>query len=311
MKQIIFKGSCTALITPMNADGTVNFSALQKLLEHQIRCGTDAVVICGTTGESAALSSTEHLHVIEAACAFVDGRIPVIAGTGSNDTQHAVALSRAAARCGADALLLVTPYYNKTSQSGLIRHFSLIADAAGLPCILYNVPSRTGVCIQPETYAQLAKHPLIAAVKEASGNISSIVQTAALCKDELAIYSGNDDQIVPILSLGGIGVISVLANLLPCETHEICSLFFAGQHQKSLALQLRLLELIRALFCDVNPIPVKEALNMIGVSAGPCRLPLTELSESNRAMLRRALSHIGLLNESHDLMYYNKEGSRL
>lgn len=311
MKQTIFKGACTALITPMNTDGTVDYAALEMLLDRQICAGTDAVVICGTTGESAALNSTEHLNVIEAACAFVDHRIPVIAGTGSNDTQHAVALSRAAARCGSDALLLVTPYYNKTSQSGLVRHFSLIADAAGLPCILYNVPSRTGVCIQPETYAQLAKHPLIAAAKEACGNISAIAQTAALCKDDLALYSGNDDQIVPILSLGGIGVISVLGNLLPRETHEICSLYFEGKQKESLALQLRLLELIHALFCDVNPIPIKEALNMIGLPVGPCRLPLTDLSDSNRTALRRALIHTGLLNESRNLQYYNKEGCRI
>lgn len=298
MKPIVFKGAATALITPMNADQTVDYSALKMHIERQISAGTDAIVICGTTGESAALKYSEHLNVIEAACAFVNHRIPVIAGAGSNDTQHAVGLSRAAARCGADALLLVTPYYNKTSQSGLVRHFNEIADAAGLPCILYNVPSRTGVCIKTETYLKLAEHPLIVAVKEAAGNISAVAQTAAQCKDNLRIYSGNDDQIVPILSLGGIGVISVLGNILPQQTHEICSLYFQGKQKESCALQLSLLELISALFCDVNPIPVKEALNILGISAGPCRLPLTNLNEENRTMLIQALKHIGLLKDS-------------
>ena len=278
MKQTIFKGSGVAIITPMLEDGSVNYPVLKELLEQQIAGGTDAIVICGTTGEASALNDTEHLDVIEFACATVNRRLPVIAGTGSNDTRHAVALSREAKSRGADALLQVTPYYNKTSQAGLVRHFNAVADAVGLPLILYNVPSRTGMNIQPETYAELAKHPLIVATKEASGNVSAIAKTAALCGDELAIYSGNDDQILPLLALGGIGVISVLANVAPRETHDICRLYFEGKHAESLALQLRLLELIEALFCDVNPIPVKEAMNLLGHDAGQCRMPLAPLN---------------------------------
>ena len=268
---------------------------IKKLLEQQIAGGTDAIVICGTTGEASALNDTEHLDVIEFACATVNRRLPVIAGTGSNDTRHAVALSREAKSRGADALLQVTPYYNKTSQAGLVRHFNAVADAVGLPMILYNVPSRTGMNIQPETYAELAKHPLIVATKEASGNVSAIAKTAALCGDELAIYSGNDDQILPLLALGGIGVISVLANVAPRETHDICRLYFEGKHAESLALQLRLLELIEALFCDVNPIPVKEAMNLLGHDAGQCRMPLAPLNAANRERLRTALCAAGFL----------------
>ena len=305
MKQTIFKGSGVAIITPMLEDGSVNYPVLKELLEQQIAGGTDAIVICGTTGEASALNDTEHLDVIEFACATVNRRLPVIAGTGSNDTRHAVALSREAKNrtmsgCfaknrGADALLQVTPYYNKTSQAGLVRHFNAVADAVGLPMILYNVPSRTGMNIQPETYAELAKHPLIVATKEASGNGSAIAQTAALCGDELAIYSGNDDQILPLLALGGIGVISVLANVAPRETHDICRLYFEGKHAESLALQLRLLELIEALFCDVNPIPVKEAMNLLGYDAGQCRMPLAPLNAANRERLRTALCAAGFL----------------
>lgn len=268
---------------------------MKELLEQQIAGGTDAIVICGTTGEASALNDTEHLDVIEFACATVNRRLPVIAGTGSNDTRHAVALSREAKNRGADALLQVTPYYNKTSQAGLVRHFNAVADAVGLPMILYNVPSRTGMNIQPETYAELAKHPLIVATKEASGNVSAIAKTAALCGDELAIYSGNDDQILPLLALGGIGVISVLANVAPRETHDICRLYFEGKHAESLALQLRLLELIEALFCDVNPIPVKEAMNLLGHDAGQCRMPLAPLNAANRERLRTALCAAGFL----------------
>ncbi len=295
MKQTIFKGSGVAIITPMRADGSVNFPVLAALLEQQIAAGTDAVIICGTTGEASTLNDAEHLDVIEFACKTVGGRLPVIAGTGSNDTRHAIALSTEAKRRGADALLQVTPYYNKTSQAGLIRHFTAVADAVGLPIILYNVPSRTGMTIQPETYAQLARHPLIVAAKEASGNFSAIAKTAALCGDDLAIYSGNDDQILPVLALGGIGVISVLANVAPRETHDICRLYFEGKQAESLALQLRLLDVINALFCDVNPIPVKEAMAMLGHDVGACRLPLAPLSEENRARLRTALQDAGFL----------------
>lgn len=295
MKQTVFRGSGVAIVTPMRADGSVNYPVLAALLERQIAGGTDAVIICGTTGEASALNDAEHLDVIEFACKTVNGRLPVIAGTGSNDTRHAVALSSEAKRRGADALLQVTPYYNKTSQAGLIRHFTTVADAVGLPVILYNVPSRTGMTIQPETYAELAKHPLIVATKEASGNFSAIAKTAALCGDALAIYSGNDDQILPILALGGVGVISVLANVAPRETHDICRLYSEGRQAESLALQLRLLALTEALFCDVNPIPVKEAMTLLGYDAGPCRMPLAPLGEANRARLRQALQDAGFL----------------
>ena len=295
MSHSIFEGSAAAVVTPMNGYGNLDFDAFGRLLEWMIREGTDAVVVNGTTGESATLDDKEKMAVIRYAVRQVDGRIPVIAGTGSNCTEHAVELSRKAQELGADALLQVTPYYNKTSQAGLVRHFNAVADAVGLPMILYNVPSRTGMNIQPETYAELAKHPLIVATKEASGNVSAIAKTVALCGDELAIYSGNDDQILPLLALGGIGVISVLANVAPRETHDICRLYFEGKHAESLALQLRLLELIEALFCDVNPIPVKEAMNLLGHDAGQCRMPLAPLNAANRERLRTALCAAGFL----------------
>ena len=295
MKQPVFTGAAVAIITPMHADGTVNFEELGRIIDDQIAHGTDAIVICGTTGESAALNHEEHVECIRFAVKHTAKRVPVIAGTGSNDTAFAIEISKEAEEAGADALLLVTPYYNKTSQAGLVRHFNAVADAVGLPMILYNVPSRTGMNIQPETYAELAKHPLIVATKEASGNVSAIAKTAALCGDELAIYSGNDDQILPLLALGGIGVISVLANVAPRETHDICRLYFEGKHAESLALQLRLLELIEALFCDVNPIPVKEAMNLLGHDAGQCRMPLAPLNAANRERLCTALCVAGFL----------------
>lgn len=295
MKQPIFTGSGVAIITPMLPDGSTNFPVLRDLLEAQIACGTDAIIICGTTGEASTMDDKEHLEVIQCAVDTVNGRIPVVAGTGSNDTRHAVNLSREAKALGADALLQVTPYYNKTNQSGLVRHFTAISDAAPLPMILYNVPSRTGMSIQPETYAELAKNPFVVATKEASGNISAIAKTMQLCGDELGLYSGNDDQIVPLLSLGGLGVISVLANVAPRETHDICALYAAGKTQESLALQLRLLNLIDALFCDVNPIPVKEAMNLLGWQAGECRLPLGLLNDANKARVKAALVGAGLL----------------
>lgn len=295
MKKTVFTGAAVAIITPMYPDGSVNYEELAKLVEFQIANGTDAIVACGTTGESSTLGDEEHVQVIKAVVDQVNGRVPVIAGAGSNDTAYAVWLSREASDLGADALLHVTPYYNKASQSGLIRHFNTIADATDLPVILYNVPSRTGVNILPETYRELAKHPNIVAAKEANGNISSVAQTAALCGDDLAIYSGNDDQIVPILSLGGKGVISVLSNVAPAQTHEICQLFFDGKVSESAALQLKLLPLINTLFCDVNPIPVKEAMNMLGYAAGSCRLPLDRLSEAGRSRLAAELKAAGLL----------------
>lgn len=295
MKQTIFKGAGVAIVTPMKADGSVNFDKLAELLEFQIKGGTDAIIICGTTGESATLSHEEHVAAIKFAVEKTAKRIPVIAGTGSNDTAYAVALSKEAVNAGADALLLVTPYYNKTSQAGLVKHFEYVADRINLPIILYNVPSRTGVEIKSDTYKELSKHPNIVAAKEACGNISSVAKTAALCGDDLTIYSGNDDQIVPILSLGGKGVISVLSNVMPRETHEICQKYFDGDVEGSRKLQLKLLGLANALFCDVNPIPVKEALNLMGFDVGECRLPLTSMNEKNRELLKAEMKKLNLI----------------
>ncbi|MDD2955639.1 MAG: 4-hydroxy-tetrahydrodipicolinate synthase [Oscillospiraceae bacterium] len=295
MKKTVFTGAATAVVTPMNPDGSVNYPVLGRILEHQIENGIDAVVICGTTGESSTLTDSEHVGVIAYAAEQVHGRVPVIAGAGSNHTDYAVWLSKEAEKAGADALLQVTPYYNKTSQAGLIRHFSVLADATSLPNILYNVPSRTGVEISPATCQALSRHPNIVAVKEACGSISKVAQVAALCGEDLAIYSGNDDQIVPILSLGGKGVISVLSNLMPRETHEICSLFFDGHVRESAALQLRLLPLIDALFSDVNPIPVKEAMNLAGWAAGKCRMPLVPMEPAAKEALRLEMGRVGLL----------------
>ncbi len=290
MKKCIFKGSGVAIVTPMNEDGSINYPEFEKLIEFQIANKTDAIVACGTTGEASTMDDTEHLDVIEFAAKTVNGRVPVVAGTGGNDTRHAINLSCEAVKRGANALLLVTPYYNKTNQSGLITHYNKVVDAAGIPAILYNVPSRTGMTIKPETYKELSKNELIVATKEASGNLTEIARTAALCGDDLAIYSGNDDQILPLLSLGSYGVISVLANVAPLQTHEMCEHFFNGNHKESLKIQLEYMQLIDSLFCDVNPIPVKEALNMMGYKAGICRLPLGELSESAKQTLRAALA---------------------
>ncbi len=295
MKKTIFKGAGVAIVTPMHPDGSVNVERLGELIDWQIANHTDSIIICGTTGESSTLDNEEHIHCIRAAVKHCAGRLPVIAGTGSNDTAHAIMLAQEAADCGADGLLLVTPYYNKTSQRGLIAHYQKIADSVDLPIILYNVPSRTGVNIQPATYQELSKHPNIVAAKEASGNISAIAEIKALCGDDLAVYSGNDDQIVPILALGGIGVISVLSNIMPQETHDICSLFFEGKVQESAALQLKLLPLIRALFSDVNPIPVKEALNLMGKDVGECRLPLYPMTETAREKLAEEMRKLSLL----------------
>ncbi len=295
MKSPIFTGSGLAMITPMNTDGSVNYTEIDRIIEDQIARHTDAIISCGTTGEASTLEDEEHLNVIAHVVKRVDGRIPVIAGTGSNNTAHAVMMSKEAADFGADGLLVVTPYYNKTSQAGLIASYTAIADATDLPVIMYNVPSRTGVNIAPETARTLSAHPKINAIKEASGNISQVAKIAALCGDELNIYSGNDDQIVPLLALGGKGVISVLAHVAPQETHDICQLWFDGKTAESTALQLRMLELCEALFCDVNPIPVKAAMNMLGYNAGECRLPLVPASEANLAKIHAALAKAGLL----------------
>ena len=297
MKKTIFTGAGVAIVTPMNPDESINFDRLGQIIDNQIENGTDAIVICGTTGESATMTDQEHVDCIEYAVKRVNGRVPVIAGAGSNHTSYAVWMSKEAKRVGADALLHVTPYYNKTSQTGLIRHFNAVADATDLPIILYNVPSRTGVNITPATYRELAKHPNIVAAKEASGNISQIAQIAQACGDELDLYSGNDDQIVPLLSLGAKGVISVLSNIMPRETHDICRLFFEGKIAESRALQLKLLPLINALFSDVNPIPVKEAMNMMGWECGECRLPLVSMQPQEKEHLRVLMQDQGLIKE--------------
>lgn len=295
MKKTIFTGAGVAIVTPMNDDGSINFDELGRLIDFNIDNGTDAIIICGTTGESATMTDEEHVECIRYAIKKVNKRVPVIAGTGSNHTEYAVNLSKEAESLGADALLVVTPYYNKTSQAGLIKHFTAIAEAVSIPIILYNVPSRTGVNIAPETVAELAKIDNIAAVKEASGNISQVAKIAALCGDSLDIYSGNDDQIVPIMSLGGKGVISVLSNCMPKETHEICQLCLEDKYEQARAKAFEIFDFTSALFCDVNPIPVKEALNLMGFRAGGCRLPLIEMNDANKKKLADSMRAIGLI----------------
>lgn len=295
MKKPVFTGAAVAIITPMHADGSVNYEELGRVIEDQIANHTDAIVICGTTGESPALDHEEHTECIRYTVKKVAGRVPVIAGTGSNDTRYAIQLSQQAEKDGADALLLVTPYYNKTSQAGLLAHYTAIAQAVDLPCILYNVPSRTGCNLLPSTLAELAKLPNINAVKEASGNISQVAEVAELCGENLNIYSGNDDQIVPLLALGGKGVISVLSNVAPQYTHDLCAKWLAGDTAGSLDMQLKALPLCKALFADVNPIPVKWAMNRLGWQAGPCRLPLVEPSAAVQERLETAMRDFGLL----------------
>lgn len=295
MKKRVFTGAATALITPMNRDGSVNFARLETLIEEQITGGIDALLICGTTGEKSTLNYEEHVKVIETAAKANAGRVPLIAGTGSNDTVYSVGLCADAEKMGADAFLMVTPYYNKTSQSGLVAHYNYIADRVNKPIILYNVPSRTGVAIQPETYKELSRHPNIVATKEANGDISSVVKTRYLCGDDLDIYTGNDDQIVPTLSLGGIGVISVLSNILPGEVHKICAEYLAGNTEKAAEMQIKYSGLISALFSDVNPVPVKAAMDIMGLEAGPCRLPLYNMSESALETLKAKLAECGCL----------------
>ena len=296
MKKPVFTGAAVAIITPMHADGSIDYEEMGRIIDDQIDNGTDAIVVCGTTGESPTMTDEEHTACIRYAVKKTAGRVPVIAGTGSNDTRYAIWLSRQAQADGADALLLVTPYYNKTSQAGLIAHYTAIADAVDLPCILYNVPSRTGCNLTAASLKQLAKHPNINAVKEASGSISQVAEIAAACGEELNIYSGNDDQIVPLLALGGKGVISVLSNVAPRYTHDLCAKWFAGDTAGSLAMQLAALPLCKALFADVNPIPVKWAMNRLGWHAGACRLPLVDPNEAVQAQLDSALRAFGLLS---------------
>ena len=292
----IFKGAGVAIVTPMKADGEVNYEKFGELIEFQIANGTDAIIVCGTTGESATLSHEEHLAVIKYCAEKVAGRIPVVAGTGSNCTETAVYLSREAERYGVDGLLLVCPYYNKATQNGLYTHFKTVADSVKLPVILYNVPSRTGCNLLPDTVVRLCTDvENIVGIKEASGNIGQIARLAAKAEGKIDLYSGNDDQIVPILSLGGKGVISVLSNVAPRQTHDICAKYFEGDVEESCRLQLKAMELCDALFCEGNPIPVKKALNLMGMEAGSLRLPLTEMEEANAARLEKAMREYGLL----------------
>ena len=294
MKKQIFKGIATALITPFR-DGAVDYETFGRIIDFQIDNKINALVVCGTTGEASTLTDLEHRETIAYAVRRANGRVPVIAGTGSNDQEYALELTRYACdEAGADGVLLVTPYYNKATQAGLVKMYTQLADAASKPVVLYNVPSRTGVNIEPKTYAALADHPNIVAFKEANGNLSKIVETVSLVGDKLAMYSGNDDQIVPLMSLGGIGAISVLSNILPAETVEICDRFFAGDIKGSAALQCRYHALIGALFSEVNPIPVKAAMSAMGYGENSLRLPLTEMEKANEAVLFDLMRKAGL-----------------
>ncbi len=290
----LFKGSGVAVVTPMHPDGSVHYEKLAELIDFHVEKGTDALIVCGTTGEASTLDDAEHKEVIRFAVTHADGRLPVIAGTGSNDTAHAIMMSRYAESVGVDGLLLVTPYYNKTTQRGLVAHYRAIADAVKTPIILYNVPGRTGVNIAPETVAILSEHPQIVAIKEASGNISQVAEIARVIPEDFALYSGNDDMIVPLLSLGGDGVISVVANILPAETHAMVEKFLAGDLKGALDLQLSMKPLIDALFIEVNPIPVKTAMNLMGLGAGPLRLPLYEMAADTKVRLAAEMKAFGL-----------------
>ena len=292
-KNSIFEGAATALITPMNESG-VDYPALKRLIEWQINEGIDALVICGTTGESSTLTDEEHRQVLQFSLEAAAGRVPMIAGTGSNDTAYAIELTQFACQIGYDAVLLVTPYYNKTTQNGLVAHYTAIADASTKPIIVYNVPSRTGVNIEPATYAKLAQHPQICAIKEANGNISKIVETMALAGDKLDLYSGNDDQIVPLMACGGKGVISVLSNVLPRETSLLCKKFLQGDVAGAMAIQKQYLPLVNALFCEVNPIPAKAAMAAMGYCENFVRLPLVPMEESHRQVLLQCMRDAGV-----------------
>ena len=292
----IFTGAGVAIVTPFHEDGSVNYNKLEELIDFQCNNGTDSIIICGTTGESATLTEEEHAEVIRKAVEFTKGRIPVIAGTGSNNTMTAIQLSKEAEEAGADGLLMVTPYYNKATQQGLVQHYTAVAKEVKLPIILYSVASRTGCNIEPATAATLFKNvENIVGIKEASGNISQVAKIMNLTDGRIDLYSGNDDQIVPLMSLGGLGVISVLSNVAPKETHDICAKYFAGDHKGSLELQLKALPLIDALFSEVNPIPVKKALNLMGYEVGSLRMPLTELTEANTEKLAKAMRDFGIL----------------
>ncbi|MGN0244765.1 MAG: 4-hydroxy-tetrahydrodipicolinate synthase [Lachnospiraceae bacterium] len=293
----IFTGAGVAIVTPFHEDGSVNYEAFEKQIELQIAGGTDAIIVCGTTGESSTLTHEEHLEVIRFCIEKVNKRIPVVAGTGSNCTQTAIYLSQEAEKAGADGLLLVTPYYNKCTQKGLYEHFKMVAESVNIPIILYNIPGRTGgVLIQPETVVSLCRDVKnIVGVKDATGNISGVAKVLQLANGDVDLYSGNDDQIVPILSLGGKGVISVLSNVAPKQTHDICQLYFDGKVKESAQLQLKALPVIDGLFCEVNPIPVKKAMNLMGLNAGPLRRPLTEMEDEHAEKLAAAMKEFGIL----------------
>ena len=291
----IFEGAGVAIVTPFYKNGDINFEKLESYIDFQISNSTDAIIVCGTTGEASTMTDDEHLECIKIAVSRTAGRVPVIAGTGSNDTRHGINLTKNAKALGVDATLQVTPYYNKATQKGLIEHFKAIGNAVDLPMILYSVPSRTGVTITPQTVYELSKYDFVAGIKEATGNISNVAEIAALCGTDFPIYSGNDDQIIPILALGGKGVISVLSNVAPKETHDIVHLYLDGHTKEALDIQLKLIPLVKALFCEVNPIPVKAALNLLNMEAGPCRLPLTNLESKNISLLQNALTSCGLL----------------
>ena len=295
MKNTIFTGAGVAIITPRNADGSINYDGFAENIEFQIANGTDAIIVCGTTGEASTMTDDEHIECIRFAVEKTAGRIPVIAGTGSNDTKYAVELSKIAQEKGADGLLLVTPYYNKASQKGLVAHFTAIADAVDIPIILYNIPGRTGVSIDMNTYKILGQHKNIVAVKEASGNISYTSKLIAQCGDLLDVYSGNDDIIVPMMSIGAKGVISVISHIMPKETHEITQLCLANNCEEAAKLQMKYLELINNLFIEVNPIPIKEAMNQMKMPSGPCRLPLCEMTDEHIETLKNSMKKIGLI----------------
>lgn len=295
MKNTIFTGAGVAIITPMNEDSSINFDKLGEIIDYQVNNGTDAIIICGTTGESSTMTDEEHTKCIRYAVERTNKRIPVIAGTGSNDTKYAIELSQEAQKLGADGLLMVTPYYNKTSQRGLVAHYNAIANNVDIPIVLYNIPSRTGVNIAIDTYVQLAEHKNIVAVKEASGNIGYVAKIIQSVGDKMDVYSGNDDQIIPLMSLGAKGVISVLSNIMPKETHEMAQYCLNNDFHSASKMQVELLDLINALFIDVNPIPVKEAMNLMGLNVGGCRMPLYPMAEKDIETLKKALMAHGLI----------------
>ncbi len=295
MKNTIFTGAGVAIVTPMNDDGSINYDGLGKLIDFNIDNGTDAIIVCGTTGEASTMTDEEHKDCIRYAVERTAKRVPVIAGTGSNDTAYAIELSKEAEELGADAVLVVTPYYNKTSQAGLIAHFTAIADSINIPIVLYNIPSRTGINIAIETFVELAKHPNIVAVKEAGGNINYFARIIEACGNSLDVYSGDDGMTVPVMSIGGKGVISVLSNIMPKEVYNLCQLCINNDFTAAGKEQIRLLDLMNSLFIDVNPIPIKEALNIMGMQAGPCRMPLVPMSDKARETLKASMKKINLI----------------